>query len=135
MKFSCFVRMEEQVKIGLCVLLLICSILLNASEVQFITITNPDSALLGRLGKGRYQYVVLSGSGDVQLFADEALLNELRDSRYRYQIRGTREQLNRELEEFHNYAEVTAQLQQYATDYSEITRLESLGTVPGAHLL
>ncbi len=113
-------------RILLGILILLASITLLAEE-YFVTVSNPDNRLTSHLKETDTDFMLLNGSGYMQLHADDAQMTYLTQTGYDILSVCTMEELSRELEEFHNYAEVTSELQQYADDYSQIVRLESLG--------
>ncbi len=111
-------------RIRILILILLISVALLAED-YFVTVTNPDPMLKRHLDLLDTEFIVLSGSGHMQFLADDALMRYLSD--YKLSDVRTREELSRELEYFHNYEDVTTELHQFAEQYPEIVRLESLG--------
>ncbi len=115
----------------LAILILFCAITLF-SEDFYITIDNPDQKLVQQLEEFCQGYYKQDDTNIIELFADSALIDFLTQNGYEYTIHSTREELSRELEQFHNYAELTEELQSYVEQYGDIVQLESLGPSQGS---
>ncbi len=100
---------------------------LSASESVYLTVKNPDNALVRKLDIVHREYARNNGNGTLQFLADVEMLDFIEKNNYEYTVRGTREELQRELEEYHNYSEVLTELEEYSSSYDDIVQLSSLG--------
>lgn len=116
------------------VLVIVISLLLifpAYAEYNYISISDPDADLLNWVEFQGFDYRNDITTGALDIYLPDERLSEIDFKGYKYKIIITESELRRDIAGYRTYSEVTAELNQLALDYPDITYLYSLGKSQG----
>lgn len=127
-------------KKGILLLILISAMVLSLyADRQLVRITGAEKQLIDQIFKDNYDIALYRPNHFIDLVLDENQFNQFQNMNLNIQVIQTESEIKNNLQSqtrdipgYRNYSQIIAQLNQYASNYSDICELHNLGNSLGA---
>lgn len=119
--------MEKIISKLIILILVVSAVTLSAESECVVRIQNFSKELISWLDTAGKSAQIIYMREHLDLIADTQTINYLEAQNISYDVQKTKEQIIRDLENYHSYDTMLAEIQAYADDFPELTTLYSLG--------